>query len=346
MVKNNSLILVSVFAGGVAVGWFSRSEAGNGTGDDKTGSLAAVASNASRSENEESENAPVAGKRAIREVAPKKTDGPLAQMIQPGSEAMKDMQDKVGKMMADQKRVKLQQHIDKLAVSLGLTAAQKAGLQTWLDQRIAKMESMSIEDMGKSGKDGDLMKSLTNQAFEEQLAATLTEEQKTALANFKTRDTQSRIDSAALKSLSQLQGVIEFEDGQRDAVYKILSDAAATKIETESEGPASSSISLNGMGIDLDPYDLGIKDLMKDAATKAGSSAAPPDRKQISEIFRSLVDQRIEAKVDEMRPVFNESQLDQYRTELKNKGSGVLGGAMIRLGNGSGGATSIVIPAN
>lgn len=249
-------------------------------------------------------------------------------------------------MMADQKRVKLQQHTGKLALSLGLTDAQKAGLQTWLDHRIAKIESMSIEEMGKSGEDGDLIKSLTNQALEEQLAVTLTEEKKTALAEFKTRDTQSIIDSAVLKSLSQMQGVIEFGKGQRDAVYKILSDAAAAKIEKESEGPASSSMSLNGMRIDLDPYDFGIKDIMKDAASKAGTSGDTPDSKQMSEIFCDLVDQRIETQVDQMRPVLNDIQLDQYRTDLKNKGSGVLGGAMMRLGNGSGGAASIVIPTN
>ena len=206
MSKNSSLVLILMLVVGAAIGWFLRSGAADDRiGNDKGRPNPSVVPRAARSGDEHSENAPVTGKRAIREVPPEKPVDAIAQMLQPGSEAMKDMQSQAIKMMAAQRRAKLQQRIDKLAAALGLTDAQKVGLQSWLDERIAKMESMSIEDMGKLGDDGDLMKSLTNQALEEQLAATLTEEQKTALAVFKTRDTQSRIDSAALKSLSQMQ---------------------------------------------------------------------------------------------------------------------------------------------
>jgi len=345
--KNNGFFLILVLVVGAAIGWFLRGGAvDDRMGDDKSRPNTSVVSTAARSGDGDSDNAPVAGKRAIREVPPEKSVDAIAQILQPDSEAMKDMQSQAIKMMAAQNRAKLQQRIDKLTEALGLTDVQRAGLQSWLDERIAKMEGMSIEDMGKLGDDGDLMKSLTNQALEEQLAATLTEEQKTALEEFKTRDTQSRIDSVALKSLSQMQGVIEFEEGQRDAAYKILHDAAAARIEKENGNPDSSALSLDGMGIDLDPYDLGIQDAMKEAALNTGTSGDGTDGNQMAENFRAAIDQRIEAKVDQMRPVLNDKQLEQYRTELKNKGSGILGGAMMGLGNGGSGASSIVIPAN
>jgi hypothetical protein len=267
-------------------------------------------------------------------------------MLQPGSESMKDIQSQAIKMLAAQKRAQLQHRIDKLAVALGLTDVQKSGLQSWLDERIAKIESIGAEDMDKLQDDGDLIKLLTNQALEEQLLTSLTSEQRTAFDEFRTRETQSRVDAAALKSLSQMQGVIQFEGDQRDAAYKILHDAAAARIEKENGNPDSSALSLDGMGIDLDPYDLGIQDAMKEAALNTGTSGDGTDGNQMAENFRAAIDQRIEAKVDQMRPVLNDKQLEQYRTELKNKGSGILGGAMMGLGNGGSGASSIVIPAN
>jgi hypothetical protein len=158
------------------------------------------------------------------------------------------------------------------------------------------------------------------------------------------------LDSAAAPShfpfRISMQGVIEFEGDQRDAVYKILNDAAAARIEKENGNPDSSALSLNGMGIDLDPYDLGLQDAMKEAALKTRTSGDETDRKQMTKNFRTLIDQRIETKVDQMRPVLNDKQLDQYRAELKSKGSGILGGAMMDLGNGGSGVSSIVIPAN
>ena len=41
--------------------------------------------------------------------------------------------------------------------------------------------------------------------------------------------------------------------------------------------------------------------------------------------LREAFDKRIEAKVEALKPVLNQKQLDQYRTELKTKGMGIYG---------------------
>lgn len=75
----------------------------------------------------------------------------------------------------------------------------------------------------------------------------------------------------------------------------------------------------NRMGHDPDPYNLGIEDAFTEAYSGGGT-----DKKLAEANFRNIIDQRIEAKVNQLRPVLNDKQLAQYRTELKNKGAGSL----------------------
>ena len=43
---------------------------------------------------------------------------------------------------------------------------------------------------------------------------------------------------------------------------------------------------------------------------------------------QAKMDARIDAKVEAMRPVLNENQIDQYRKDLKLKSGGVFGGLL------------------
>jgi len=348
MFRNQGLTGILVFVVGIAVGWFSRGTVGQSPVDAKATSkmeapskpAASGAPVASTGENPAP--SPVPGKRAIRDVTPKKApEGPDAEQV-------KKIQSQVAKAMAGRQRAKFEQYIEKLTESLSLTEVQKAGLVKWLDERIAKMESMDFTDPS-SMKDGDgLMGSLSNKALEEELAKSLTEEQKTSLAGFKERETQAKVDALALKNLSQMQGVFDFEEGQRDEVYKILSAAAEEKLKKQAENPDPTSAFTDGMGIELDPYDLGIQDAMQEAFKDAGKPGETPDRKAMAENLRKVIDDRISAKVDQLRPVLNDKQLEKYRTELKNKGTGFLGNALMGLegSEGDGSGSTIVIPAN
>jgi hypothetical protein len=193
----------------------------------------------------------------------------------------------------------------------------------------------------------DLVGGLSDKAIHDQLAATLTDEQKTAFNAFKEKEIQTKVDSAALKSLSQLQGVVDFEEGQRDEVYKILSTEAEKRILQEQEKPDPTAMFTEGMGIEMDPYGLGLQQAMTDAITERAKSGEATDTKATTQTMREIIDTRINEKVEQLRPVLNEKQLEQYRSELKTKGLGVFGTALMGMeGEGPNPAgAEIVIPA-
>lgn len=337
---------------GIAVGWLSRGAVGSGDGNPKVTDVNQAKATVTSTSTTDKEQAPPPGpgKRPTREAAPKKSDETgSGTMIHLSATQIKEIQKQQIKALTERQRAKLQQRIDKLAESIPLTAAQKAHLMAWLDERTGKAESMSTEDTAKPGAENDLMKSLSSKALDDQLSGSLTDDQKTALAGLNEHETQAKTDSAALKSLSLLQGAIDLEEGQRDAVYKILSDAAAARIQKEANNPSSSGMSVGGSEIDMDPYGLGIQDAMQQAFIAAGGdgSGNPPDRQKLADTFSNLINQQIDNQVNQLRPVLNDKQLAQYRSELESKGAGVFGGALMGGGGGgTGGGISIQFPGN
>lgn len=289
MPKNNIFILILLLVAGAAIGWFLRS----GTADNRlssnndNSSKSFVAPSANRTGNETSENATIEGKRAIR-VAPQKEEDDAVTKAR-----AEEYKERFRKEL-NVKRAIVQQHIDKLADALQLTDAQKADLESWADANVNHNNDITLQQL------------------EEQLLATLTEGQKSALDGFRTLETQTRIDAAALINLSHLYRVIEFEENQRDDVYKILNEALAEKIAGIGNTADLSEDNLN-------PYHLGIQEAMDEAISNAGTLADGASIKKIEDNYREIIDQRIETMVNRMRPVLNDMQLDQYRTELKNK---------------------------
>ena len=289
MPKNNIFILILLLVAGAAIGWFLRI----GTADNRLSSnnddssKSSAAPSANHTGNETSENATIEGKRAIR-VAPQKEEDDAVTKAR-----AEEYKERFRKEL-NVKRAIVQQHIDKLADALQLTDAQKAGLESWADANVNHNNDITLQQL------------------EEQLLATLTEGQKSALDGFRTRETQTRIDAAALMNLSHLYRVIEFEENQRDDVYKILNEALAEKIAGIGNTADLSEDNLN-------PYHLGIQEAMDEAISNAGTLADGASIKKIEDNYREIIDQRIETMVNRMRPVLNDMQLDQYRTELKNK---------------------------
>lgn len=182
------------------------------------------------------------------------------------------------------------------------------------------------------------MKELSTKSFDNELTKLLTDDQKTDLATITDKERQTKIDSTALKSLAKLQTAIEFQEGQRDEVYKILTAAAEKKILAESQQPDLLGLQLNGFDIDMDPYDLGLMQAMTELQASPGQPA---------KTMQEIVDERIKSKVDELRPVLNADQLEQYRAELKSKGPGLLGDALMssgKIGVGSISTSAVVTP--
>ena len=270
------------------------------------------------------------GKRAQREPAEKK---PVLQPTEAQMEQGRKMQAEMAKAMVKRQREKFEKQIGKLTDNLHLTADQSAGLTTWLEGQMKELEKLDFTDgkaMSGMMEPGNL---LTTQALEDQLTASLTAEQKAALVDFKDREYRTKVDTAALKSLSKLQGVVEFEEGQRDKVYEILVGVAEQRMLAETEKPDIAGMFTEGMGIEMDPYDLGLQQAMTEAMGDP-SKLQGSDTKQMGKNLRQVIDQRIDARVEQLRPVLDDKQLGQYRSELKAKGMGIYGPVLMGLESG------------
>lgn len=338
MQRNYGLLGLLIFILGVAVGWVSRGiPQGHADGTPKPVMAGAPAkvSGVTTSGGETSAPSPLPGKRAIRESAPKKE---AHAVFDPDSKEAREMQERMGKMMANRKRTALEQRIAKLAESLNLTEEQKSKLMAWVDERVAKLESSNMMDPIASA---EALKAASDAGLDEKLAENLTEDQKSAFAGFKEREKQAKIDSMALKSLSQLQGVIDFEEGQRDEVYKILSESAQERLQKAASSPLSEMSMMGDFGVDIDPYGLGIQEAMQEAFNPEDIGKNPEGWRNS---MQEIIDKCINDKVEKLRPVLNDKQLEQYRAELKNKGAGMFGGAL--LGDEDSHDATIVIPAN
>jgi hypothetical protein len=322
------LILVgAVMLGlGFAIGWVAK--------PDSAGNNSKVAASSSTRESKpvtakpEEPAAPVAdSKKSDREKpAPNKNPGGMTdeQMAE-----AKKMQAEMAKQMIKRHRTTLEGHIDKLVKNLNLTDAQRASLQSWLDGRMAKLESADFTDEKAMQSLMGGTKDLNAKALEDSLAASLTPEQQTAFTAFKEKEHQTKVDAAALKSLSKLQGVVDFEEGQRDEIYKLLSEGADADLRKKQEVNDPSAFFTESMGMDMDPYGLGLQEIMTEAAggfDKIAAGEVPADEKDMKQRMREAIDKRIEEKVELLRPALNETQLERYRQELKTKGLGFYAG--------------------
>jgi hypothetical protein len=319
--KNNWMIVSLVFALGIVTGWVVKPAPPSQAPAVAAGGTASKA-HTSAALTPPTEAA-VPGKRAQREAAVKKpTNMPTEEQM---AQAHK-MQGEMSKTVVKRHRAKLEQQIVRLDEKLRLTTEQKSGITTWLEDQMKKMESMDLSDPSSLGKLPELAGSITNEALENQLATTLTADQQAALADFKDNDHHLKVDAMALKNLSKLQGIIEFEDGQRDEVYKILTKNAEAATLAESKNPDIAKVITEGMGIEIDPYDLGLQQAMTDSMTDMGKEGgAALGQPQTAQKMREAIDKRIEEKVKELSHVLNDKQLAQYREELKSKGMGIFG---------------------
>ena len=250
--------------------------------------------------------APPAGKRATREAPAKKT-------VVPSNEEVT----KLIRASIERQRKKFETQIQRLDDTLHLSPEQKARLVAWLDERMKAYDGMDFNAPGAMTGPDDLMQ-ISPKVLSELVAPTLTVDQQTMLAAFNEREHRTAVDSATLKKLSQLQGIVDLEEGQRDQVYDLLSEEAEDRLAK----PNPMAAFTEGIGFEIDPYDLGLQQALNDAK-RADPAGAGADQKQLALTVREIMRQRIDARVERLRPVLDDKQLEQYRTGLETKGLGV-----------------------
>lgn len=264
-----------------------------------------------------------AGKRSIRETGSKK---PGANDNADIEKQGQQMQAEMMRAMGDRTRSKFTLRIDQLAEKLNLTPAQKAQMTAMMEKSMAEFEKLDFTDPAASAmlatETGWMP---TEKALLESLQGSLSPEQRDSLNGLLETERRNKVDTLALKNLSKLQGIVPLEEGQREEIYKILTASAETSVNAESDKPDPTAFFTDGMGLDMDPYDLGVTRLMTDITPEMAEN--PGDTKNILKSMKEAMDKRIEAKVDQLRPVLNDKQLEMYRNELKGKGMGIYGQA-------------------
>lgn len=317
---------------GIAIGWFAKPDSQPGP---------AIAASP-RSAERPAEKTPAPGSSAAK---PDRSRPAKIERVKPEAEDEDDAEtaartaradERVTEMFTANYRKKLDAYIAALEENLNLTPGQKESLKTAIEgqlEQLKKFISDSEANFAAGGNPMEKLPPLGTEALDSQLAALLDPEQKTAFDAYKTREKARQVDAKALKRLAHLQGVLEFKEGQRDEIYRILSESAEASLAKPDPMSAYSDIFSGGgmgMNIDMDPYDLGIQQLFMESA--ADLARLQEDDKAMAKVFREKIDGLIENKVNELKPVLDEAQLEKYRQELKTKGLGPYGTMLEQMG--------------
>ncbi len=242
-------------------------------------------------------------------------------------DAMRDAKaagSKFGEKIVQERRMKAERHFYKLVEEIELTAHQKSSLQEWLEEKLQALESIEFTNPDQVKSLENVSVALSEKGIEDHLTASLDEKQKEDLMRFREKDLAAHADTAALKNYTKLQSVVDIDPEQRDEVMQALREASLKREQEKLARPASAVTDLitDSLGVDMDPYDLGLQDGMMESigSPEAGAGTAPPD---LAAQIRATFAKRVEEKIAVLRPVLDEKQLQQYRDELQSKGLGV-----------------------
>lgn len=307
---------------GIAIGWFARPST-SGIDEGATASAAPTISTPT----------PLSGSSEKAKPAEAAKEGPATRPSRPAidtskreieakaTEAGKKMQEQMAQRMTDMQRKKFEARFAKLCAELNLTPDQQAKIRAAMEERFTKMGGLFSFD--GSGDNQEKVKELSSlmksDGLEEATAAVLSEDQKAGFDSLKAKERQSRIDSKALKDLGNLNTVLDLSQEQKDAVYGVLAEQAA-KQEDLKKSTGMMSMFTEGMGVQIDD-ELGVSEIMQEQMESHGDKAPDGDfKKVIADSIRKRTEERVEA----LRPVLNEQQLQQYRAHLETKASGMM----------------------
>lgn len=300
------LPLATLFLG-IGIGWFARPM----LGEPPLNGIEGAAMPA--------KDKPEASTAPSKEQRPAKTERERPAKAKADTEpppAVREMVTKMHDQMIGRHRDSLEQHLAALQEALQLNPEQQEKMKGSIEKQISQLKALMGES--KETPSTDAMRSIGPEALDESIASSLSPEQQSAMTAFKERQKARQADAQALKDLSKLQGIMEFKEGQRDEVYRIFSESAAEALNHPDPMADFAQMTSSGVQVDMDPYGLGLQKLLTDTMKEGG-----PDNKEAVLKFHAAADRKIEEKVEKLRPVLDEAQLERYRAELKAKGLGV-----------------------
>jgi hypothetical protein len=238
-------------------------------------------------------------------------------------------QDQREKMMIERQRKKFDRQITDLVAKLGLDANQEAAVRKLYDERLEGMDGlMGMESMGDPKKMKEISELLRGEGLDEELASLLSEDQLEAYQQMKAEERGRKMDAKALKDLSKLTGVLALNPDQKDAVYEVLYEQAAERIDNPSDASVIMGLSMEGMGFEFDVDDSGIGAAF-DMQMSAGDGEEI-DQEAMMKNFQERATQRIDDKVNLLSDILDEDQTTRYREHLESRNQGLFGGVMMQ----------------
>jgi hypothetical protein len=329
--KSNILIAVTCIAIGASVAWLAKPD---------------PTTDAAKAEVEEKKTAP---KGRITSSDSKQRETSERKIVKPqetpsitvipseseGSEQAREMGSRMEQMFRKRQQAKLDARISKLVSQLNLTSEQEAALRKAASERMGSFGEMMSGNFDPS-KIGEM---LNSDVIDDALADILTPEQQEELEAVEKREIANKVEAQALRALAKLSN-LDLSQAQKDAAYDILYKDAESSVGNESPATGIVSMITEGFGIELDSDALGVATAIIPSADVIAGGGVEQDPQAMMNKAQETMNQRIDDKVEAMRPVLNDNQLDQYRKDLELKSGGIFGGLLNGFGAGeTGGST-------
>lgn len=234
---------------------------------------------------------------------------------------------RMSEMLKKRQQQKFDARIAKLVTELNLTPAQETDLRNILAAQIEGLDRLESGDLDPGTLAG-LSGLISGTSVDEALAGLLTDDQKEAHEALQKREHGNKVEARALKELAKLSS-LDLTPEQKDQVYDILFKEAETSVDARANSPESTMIAAltDGMGIELDPDDLGIPEgLITGSIIDGAGEGGATNPQEFMEKMKQSREEGITRKVEALRPVLNDKQLEQYRNDLQRKSGGLLGG--------------------
>lgn len=320
--KNTLLVALVCIGLGVAIGWIAKPSpedtADNAPSSDSSVKPTPKPSSRPRPKATESDRDPaltssvIGGEDGDSKITPEQRA------------AMEKGQNQWTNMLKKRQRAKVDARIAKLVSDLNLTPEQEAELRKKIEDQFGGLEGMFSGETDPS-KMGDLAKLLGGDGVDEALNDLLTPEQKEAHEELKKRELANKVEAKALKNLAKLS-FLDMSQEQKEAAYDILYSEAEESVAESSPEGAVISMMTSGLGIDIDVDDLGIAGAFSMENARPAEDGSRPDPAAMMAKANASMAKRVDEKVEALRPVLNETQLDAYRKNLESKSSGLFGG--------------------
>lgn len=236
------------------------------------------------------------------------------------------------KFRQDLRKRQIAQLTNKMAkwgAALGLDEGQQGKLLDLAEGQMDELEKLAVDasqtqdptKLSESAKRA--MDIISGNALQESMVAMLTPDQKEKYEAFKKQQNQNRAEVTALRELAGIQENIMLTPEQRNGVYSVLYEDAASKAGQNAGGVGSVIESMaSSAGVNLDPAMQGIISSIANRGLEELAAGRQIDAETARRLSEEAATQALNQQVERFRPVMTPAQLDLYRSQLEDRMKG------------------------